>query len=113
VHHAGGVRVVVVQAVHQDAVRQRGVAQRQPVAQADHAARPGAGEARHRAGEARRERLAARSEGAADGVEHQVLGARQDALRSGAQPGGELAEPQGERHLSGQRSAALRGVSSA
>ena len=72
---AAGVRVVEVEAVHQDAVEQRRVPRRQAQRQADHGhlARPA------QAGNGRRglvgEIVAAGGKRDAGGIEHQVLGA--------------------------------------
>jgi hypothetical protein len=86
VHHAGHVGVVVVQSVHQDAVEPGHVAQRQPLAEADHAASTHrVGERGDRRGQLQREVLLPRRECAAHGVEHQV----QRPLLRGRRHGGQ------------------------
>jgi hypothetical protein len=73
---AFGMGVVVIQAVHEDAVDKRRVAQRQPLGLADHCARAAGAQLRGGAQRSGREVEAARGESAADRVEDQVLGTR-------------------------------------
>jgi hypothetical protein len=95
VQHARGVRVVVVEPVHQRSVDERRVAQRQAHRHADDAARSGPGEARDRVGDALGKILPPRSEGTADRIEYEILRAHCDTPRHvvEGESGGESGEP--------------------
>ena len=84
VDHPGGVRVVEIEPVNQDAIHQRRVAQRQFGRHADHRRVPGARETRDRGERPMREIEAGRGERNAHAVEDQMLRARHGRRRDRA-----------------------------
>src|SRR4051812_23073520 len=84
-HDACQMRVVEVEAVDQDAVRERRVAQWQPLAPTDQAGFARAAERRETGDGRVRKRIGVRGKAAPEGVENEELGPLAHALRGGVE----------------------------